>query len=87
MQILDNIIILVLPVLAFIAGKRMSDKYNADKIRELEYMLRLNAAERGVGYIAPQPVRKYAPIGQEFMDKLRENGRATQKVSRTEETK
>lgn len=87
MQILDNIIILTLIVLAFIAGKHISDKYNADKIRELEYIIRLNAAEKGVGYIAPQPVRKYTPIGQEFMNKLRENGRATQKVSRTEETK
>lgn len=75
MQILDNIIILLLPVLAFFAGKRISDNYHASIISELEFQLRLRAAEKGVGYVAPPPRRRV--IGQEFMDKLRENGRAT----------
>ena len=78
MQILDNIIILSLPILAFIAGKVLSDRYHERQIQELEYQLRLYAAERGVGYVAPPPKKKYVPIGQPFMDKLKENGRATQ---------
>jgi hypothetical protein len=78
MQILDNVIILSLPVLAFIAGKIISDRYHERQIQELEYQLRLYAAERGVGYVAPPAKRKYVPIGQPFMDKLKENGHATQ---------
>lgn len=79
MQILDNIIILSLPVLAFIAGKKISDRYNESIISELRYQLRLTLAEKGVGYIAP-PKRV---IGQPFMDKLKENGRATQRLDKT----
>ena len=80
MQILDNILILLLPVLAFVAGKKISDSYHEHEIQELVYQLRLNAAERGVGYVAP-PIRmpkKFVPIGQDFMDKLKEHGHATQ---------
>ena len=80
MQILDNIIILLLSVIAFYAGKKISDSYNERTIQELMYQLRLNAAERGVGYVAP-PVKapkKFVPIGQPFMDKLKEQGHATQ---------
>ena len=80
MQILDNIIILALPVLAFIAGKIISDKYHERQIQELEYQLRLYAAEHGVGYVAPPAKKKYVPIGQPFMDRLKENGRATQAI-------
>ena len=80
MQILDNIIILSLPVLAFIAGKIISDRYHERQIQELEYQLRLYAAERGVGYVAPPQKKKYVPIGQPFMDRLKENGRATQSL-------
>ena len=78
MQILDNIIILTLPVLAFIAGKIISDRYNERIIAELEYQLRLIAARDGVGYIAPPVKKKYVPIGQPFMDRLKETGHATQ---------
>ena len=82
MQILDNLIILLLPVIAFFVGKRTSDRYNSDIISELEYQLRLMAAQRGVGYVAPPEKKKrYVPIGQPFMDKLKETGRATQKFS------
>ena len=85
MQILDNVIILLLPVLAFWAGKHISDRYHEEIIDELRYSLRLNAAERGVGYVAP-PVkrqRQRVPIGQPFMDKLKETGRAVQQIDRT----
>ena len=77
MQIVDNVIILLLPVLAFFAGKRISDGYNREVIEELQYQLRLKSAEKGIGYVAP-PSRKCVPIGQPFMDRLKENGRATQ---------
>ena len=80
MQILDNIIILALPVLAFWAGKRIADRYNDQRIAELEYILRCYLAEKGVGYVAPVPKRR-VPIGQPFMDALKENGRAVQKIN------
>lgn len=80
MQILDNIIILIFPVIAFYAGKKMSDSYNEKRIMELEFQLRLSAAEKGVGYVAP-PAKRRAPIGQTFMDKLKENGHAIQQFS------
>lgn len=85
MQILDNVIILILIVASFLAGKKISDSYNQSIINELEYQLRLYVAEKGVGYVAPPPKKKYVPIGQPFMDRLKENGRATQTL-RTPQT-
>ena len=79
MQILDNLLIIALHVLAFVYGKHIADKYNAARIEELEFQLRLLSAERGVGYV--QPPKRYMPIGQQFMDRLKTNGRATQKFS------
>ena len=79
MQIVDNIIILLLPVLAFLAGKHISDKYHAMIISELQYQLRLSAAKEGVGYVAPPP-KRYVPIGQQFMDKLKQDGKAVQQI-------
>lgn len=85
MQILDNIIILLLPMLAFIAGKKLSDSYHRDIINELRYQLRVNAAKEGVGYVAPPTEkRRYMPIGQPFIDRMKENGRAVQKFSRND---
>ena len=78
MQIVDNLIILILIVASFFAGKKISDSYHASTIQELQYQLRLNAARDGVGYVAPPVKKKLVPIGQPFMDKLKENGRATQ---------
>ena len=81
MQIVDNAIILILICLAFIAGKKMSDNYHNVTIDELRYQLRLLSAQHGTGYVAP-PVRKQrVAIGQEFMDRLKEHGRATQQIS------
>lgn len=79
MNILDNVIILLLIVSAFFAGKRIADNYSRERISELEFQLRLNAAEKGVGYVAPPGKR--VPIGQPFMDRLKENGRAVQQIS------
>jgi len=80
MQIIDNIIILLLPVLAFIVGKKVSDSYNERIISELQYQLRLESAQKGVGYVAPPAKKQRVPIGQPFMDKLKENGRAVQQL-------
>ena len=85
MQILDNIIILFLPVIAFCFGKRISDAYHSEQLRELEYQLRLMAAEKGVGFVAPP--QKRMPIGQPFMERLKQNGRATTKFSQADLTK
>jgi len=80
MQIVDNIIILLLPVIAFFAGKKISDNYHESIIDELHYLLRVNAAEKGVGYVAYPQKTKRVPIGQDFMDRLQQNGRATQAI-------
>ena len=83
MQILDNIIILLLPVLAFIAGKKMSDKYHKAQDEVLTDEIKRLSLIHGIGYLPPeQPVKKYVPIGQPFLDKLKENGRAVQKLDR-----
>jgi len=85
MQFVDNFIILMLIALAFWMGKRISDSYYQKVISELEFQLRLRAAEKGVGYVAPPaPVRKYMPIGQPFMDRLKKDGRAVTKFKQSD---
>jgi len=86
-SILDNAIILTLIALAFVAGKAVSDKYYSGIIEELRYLLRLNVAKEGVGYVAPPPVhtpryRYRDVIGQEFADRLHTYGKATQRITR-----
>lgn len=80
MQILYHVLVLLLAAISFYAGKRVSDSYNASQIQELQFQLRLMAAEKGVGYVAP-PVNRRMPIGQPFMDSLKEKGRAVQKIN------
>ena len=80
MNILDNVIILALIAGAFFLGKKISDNYNSGIIEHLLFQLRLNSAEKGVGYVAPPTKRKLVPIGQDFMDKLKETGHATQSL-------
>lgn len=81
MQILDNIIILLLLVLAFVAGKKISDGYHKAQNEALTNEIKRLSLMHGIGYVPPeQPVRKYVPIGQPFMDKLKDNGRAVQKL-------
>lgn len=85
MLTVENLVILVLIVLSFISGKKISDSYNEKRISEIEYQLRLMAAEKGVGYVVP-PAPRSTPIGQPFMDKLKENGRATQRIEKHQTT-
>ena len=82
MNILDNVIILLLIAGAFIAGKLISDKYHERIESEYEYMIKVRAADRGVGYIAPPARKPQVPIGQLFMDKLKETGRAAQVLTK-----
>ena len=89
MFIFYGLLILGLIVLAFLGGKCISDSYNQCIIEELRYQLRLYQTKEGVGYLVP-PVkprrRTYMPIGQPFMDKLKENGRATQQISSSQQS-
>ena len=80
MLTIESLVCLILIVVSFMSGKMISDRYNERTISELQYQLRLEAARNGVGYVAP-PVKKKVPIGQPFMDKLKEEGRAIQKFS------
>ena len=77
MQIIDNVVILALIVLAFIAGKLTSDRYHEKLLAHHEYTERLMASQNGVGYVA-LPEQRKSHIGQPFMDRLKENGHATQ---------
>jgi hypothetical protein len=85
MSILDNTIILTLIALAFVAGKAVSDRYYSGIIEEFRYLLRLQEAKEGVGYIAP-PVRhqRYRfrdVVGQDFAERLRTYGKATKQIN------
>ena len=80
MQIIDNAIIIILIALSFFAGKKTADGYNSTTIDELRYQFRLLSAQHGTGYVAPPARKQRFPIGQQFMDKLKENGRAVQQL-------
>jgi len=75
---IDNIVILTLIVLAFIAGKKISDGYHDKIINELQYQIRKSEIQQGIGYVARPVSKQHVPLGQEFMDRLKANGRATQ---------
>ena len=77
-NVVNALIVLILIVVAFMYGKKISDDYNNRIISELQYQLRIYSAERYNGYVAP-PVQEN-PIGQPFMDRLRRTGRATQAI-------
>lgn len=79
MMILINVIMLALFAIVFYAGKKTADGYNEEIIRELQYQLQIMAAQKGVGFIAP-PVRRRV-IGDQFMDKLKKDGRAIQRFT------
>ena len=80
MNIVDNVIILALIMGAFLFGRYIADRYNTQTIDELRYQLRLLSAQHGTGYVAPPSTRRRVSIGQPFMDKLRETGKAVQRL-------
>ena len=77
MQILDNLIILLLIVGAFIAGLVLAGWYYKKLLSEIEWILKVTVADKGLGYIA-YPEKVSQPITQAFMDHLKKHGRATQ---------
>jgi hypothetical protein len=101
MQILDNLIIITIHVLCFVAGMKIANHYHAiadaDKKDALErQFLRLrvkaDADDPCRPYIAPRavaPLQKSGdydgdncPIPPEFMERLKENGKASMKVAK-----
>ena len=76
MQIIDNMIILLLIVGAFLGGLALAGMYWRRLIDEWRYTCKLLSAQNGVGYVAP-PERKDGPITEHFMEHLHKNGRAT----------
>ena len=76
MNILDNLIILLLIVGAFLGGLVLAGVYWRRLIDEWRYTCKILAAQNGVGYVAP-PEEKSGPITEHFMEHLRKNGRAT----------
>lgn len=81
MNIIDNIIILLLIISAFISGMKISDRYHREAQQHEEYALRLQNARIQSGdyaaYVAPP-----GPLGQEFETRLKQNGRATQQIGK-----
>jgi len=82
MNILDNLIIISLIVASFCSGMYVANKYNRKIQAQNDYANKILSAQGGLGYIAPpQTERKKVPIGQPFMDKLSEQGRAVQALN------
>ena len=83
MNILDNVIILVLIVGAYLFGMRTADRYHEKAEAEKNYALRLQQyreiSQSNASYVAPPAKR--VPIGQPFMDKLKSNGRAVAQIN------
>lgn len=81
MQIIDNLIILLLISGAFVAGLGLAGMYWERLVNEWRYTAKVLAAQLGVAYVAPPEEEKNPfPIGQEFMTRMKENGRATQAI-------
>ena len=84
MQILDNLIILLLIVGAFLGGLVLAGFYWRKIVNELRYTCKVLASQNGLGYIAPPEATTEGPITQAFMNHLHKNGRATTAIrSRT----
>lgn len=81
MPMLDNLIILSLIVGSFFLGRHITIHDYEKLISYYNYFYRMDAAKQGVGYVAPPIKRHRTPIGQDFMDKLHEEGKAVQKFS------
>lgn len=85
MEILDNFLILALHVLCFIAGMKISDKYHHEKDQQVERQVRLAQARIRANdyapYVAPVERKYKAPIGAPFVDRINQNGRATQQIN------
>ena len=74
---IDNLIILLLIVGAFIGGLVLAGWYYKKLLAEIEWILKVTVADKGLGYIT-YPEKVSQPITQTFMDHLKKHGRATQ---------
>ena len=82
-QILDNLIILSLIAGAFIAGLKLAGHYHRKFDEERSYQERLREArERAPGKGPGGPYVSRQPISTRFMDKLKTEGRAVQKLEK-----
>ena len=77
MQLIDNLLILLLICGAFVTGLYLSGRYYKKLLSELQWILKVMTAEKGLGYIAQPEEIPTSPISQSFMDHLRQHGRAT----------
>jgi len=86
MGMIDNIIIILLIVGAFIAGLRLADHYHYREQKVREYRERLADYRDYARWTGPGGPYVQAPaketIGQEFMDKLRTHGRAVTRLTK-----
>ena len=90
MKLLDNFLIITCIVAAFTAGVLLANRYHNKAEQEKDYALRRLAAYKHAGldyydsgpYVAP-PIRQ--PLGQQFMDTLREKGRAVQQIGQSQQ--
>ena len=76
------LIVLVLIIVSFIAGLKLSGYYHKSALAEKEYALQKQYARLQARADADDPVAPYVPrqrvvLPPEFEDKLRETGRAT----------
>lgn len=82
MWFVENLITLLLVFGAFFAGMKVSDKYHADIEDAQDYVIRVLGINHGAGYITPLSKEpKTGPIGENFMNKLKTEGKAIQQFS------
>lgn len=106
MQIIDNLIIIILPILAFISGIWLANKYNAKAAADKERALQTQFLRLRANVDADDPCKPYAPqnwappmrpidtgdydgdvpppINTEFMDRLKQNGKAAIKFNKAD---
>lgn len=77
---IDNIIILLLILGAFLGGLYLAGKYYRRLLAEVEWLMKVVIADKGLGYIAPPQEDTSFPISQSFMEHLKQYGRATQAI-------
>lgn len=81
MLLLDGLLILCLIVGAFFLGRHITIHDYENLINYYNYFYRMDAAKHGVGYVAP-PAKRRAQIGDQFMERLKTTGHATQSLTK-----
>ena len=88
MQMLDNVIIILLIIGAFTAGMKLSNWFHFNAQEHEKYMLQkqflrfqanCDADDPCQPYVAP-PVKRRYNVSPEFVERLRHNGAATERV-------